>query len=219
MSTALTFLLALSFPVHADGDLASKLPIRASAIKNALPYVQIVHEVLDSVTAKDSPTTVRVKQDLAEPRSEWVVYRVKASVWVERTTSNYLGEIDVRVTIPCWIEFGFDMSQLKRENFRFDPSRKILIVDLPAVYIREPIPLLADMKIEPKYKGLRNVVFDGEAMQTLQSTVLQKDYQPAAKEVGATELSKAQIRARDMVQDYLQNIFQRTGSDVEVIVR
>jgi hypothetical protein len=215
----LAFLLAFAAPLPAQDRSPVKLPVAPAALKNALPYVQAVHQILDSVTSRDSATTINVKQELSEPRSEWIVHRVKARVWVERTSSNYLGEIDVRVTIPCYIEFGFDLSQLKRENMRYDAARKLLIVDLPPVYIRDPIPLLADMKIEPKYKGLRNVVLDTESMQALQATVLKQDYQPAAKEVGMTELSKAQIRARDMMQDYLQNIFRQAGSDVEVIVR
>src|SRR5579864_2381917 len=222
-------LLALSAPLYADKNPVPNLPIPPSAIpnipiaqaalKSALPYVQVIHQVLDSVTRKDSPINVQVKTEGSEPRSEWIVHRVKASVWVERSSSNYLGEIDVRVTIPCYLEFAFDLSQLKREDFRYDPVRKLLIVDMPAVYIREPLPILAEMKIEPKYKGLRNIVIDAEALQGLEATVLRQDYQPAARNVGQSELATAQRRARDMMQDYLQGIFRQAGSDVEVIVR
>jgi hypothetical protein len=222
-------LLALSAPLYADNNPVpslpipqsafSSLPITQTALKSALPYVQIIHQILDSVTRRESPTNVQVKKEASEPRSEWIVHRVKASVWVERSSANYLGEIDVRVTIPCYLEYAFDLSQLKHENFRYDSVRKLLIVDMPAVYIREPLPILADMKIEPKYKGLRNVVLDAEAIQGLEATVLRQDYQPAAREVGQSELAAAQRRARDMMQEYLQGIFRQAGTDVEVIVR
>jgi hypothetical protein len=223
-------LLALSAPLYADNSPVPSLPIpqtvaipnvpiTQAALKSALPYVQMIHQVLDSITRKDSPTNIQVKMEAGEPRSEWIVHRVKASVWVERTSANYLGEIDVRVTIPCYLEYAFDLSQLKREDFRYDPVRKILVVDMPAVYIREPLPILADMKIEPKYKGLRNIVLDAEALQGLEATVLRQDYQPAARNVGQSELATAQRHARDMMQEYLQGIFRQTSTDVEVIVR
>ena len=222
-------LLALSAPLYADNNPVPNLPIPPTAIpnlpivqtalKSALPYVQVIHQVLDSVTRKDSPTNVQVKKEASEPRSEWIVHRVKASVWVERTSANYLGEIAVRVTIPCYLEYAFDLSQMKHENFRYDPVRRLLVVDMPAVYIREPLPILADMKIEPKYKGLRNVVLDAEAIQGLEATVLRQDYQPAAREVGQSELATAQRRGRDLLQEYLQGVFKQAGADIEVIVR
>ncbi|HEV3144058.1 MAG TPA: hypothetical protein VGZ47_09260 [Gemmataceae bacterium] len=218
-SVACAALLALAIPAYADNNPVPNLPIPSSALKTALPYVQAIHQVLDSVTRRDSPTTVGVKKEAAEQRSEWIVHRVKASVWVERSSANYLGEIDVRVTIPCYLDYAFDLSQMKREDFRYDPVRKLLVIDMPQVYIRDPLPILSDMKIEPKYKGLRNVVFDTEAMQGLQATVLRQDYQPTAREVGQSELAAAQRRARDLLQDYLQGLFRQAGTDVEVIVR
>ena len=212
-------LLALSTPVYADSNPISNLPIPPTVLTKALPYVQVIHQVLDSVTAKDSPTNVRVTKEAAEQRSEWIVYRVKASVWVERSSSNYLGEIDMRVTIPCYLEYAFDLTQMKREDLRYDPVRKLLIVEMPVVYIRDPVPILADMKVEPKYKGLRNVVLDTQTMQGLEATVLRQDYQPAARDVGQSELATAQRKARDLLQSYLQSIFRQAGADVEVIVR
>jgi hypothetical protein len=218
-NVTLSALLALAIPVYADSGPIPNLPIPPSVLSKALPYVQVIHQVLNSITVKESPTNVQVKKEQTEPRSEWIVHRVKASVWVERTSSNYLGEIDMRVTIPCYLEYAFDLSQMKREDFHYDAERRLLVVDMPQVYIRDPLPILADMKIEPKYKGLRNIVLDTEAMQSLQATVLRQDYQPAAKEVGQSELAAAQRRARDMMQDYLQGLFRQAGADVQVIVR
>jgi hypothetical protein len=229
ISFACAALLALSAPLYADNNPVPSLPIPQSAVpnvpivqtalKSALPYVQVIHQILDSVTRRDSPTTVQVKKEASEPRSEWIVHRVKASVWVERSSANYLGEIDMRVTVPCYLEYAFDLSKMKPQDFRYDAARKLLVVEMPAVYIREPVPILSDMKIEPKYAGLRNVVFDAEAMQGLQATLLRYDYQPAAREVGQSELATAQRRARDMLQEHLQGIFRQAGTDVEVIVR
>jgi hypothetical protein len=221
--TALTVLvLATAAAIAGDKvtpDNPVKLPPLPAGISKALPYVQAVHQILDSVSSRDLPAITQVKKTSIESRSEWVVHRVKANVWVERTTTNYLGELEVKVSVPCLIEFGFDLSSLTPERFHFDARRRLLIVDLPDVYVREPVPLLSEMKIEPRYKGLRNLVLDADSMRRLQADVLQQDYQPAARNAGASELVVAQRKARDMMQGFLQELFRKAHVDVEVIVR
>ncbi len=169
--TLFTSLFAL-----ADAKPSANLPVKATgkvaAVSKVLPYVQAIHEVLDAATARESPTTVRVKKTVAETSSEWVVHRVRANVWVERTAANYLGEVGVRVSVPCVIEYGFDLAAMKPENMRFDRQRRLLVIDLPPVTVREPIPVLAEMKIEPRYKGLRGPAIDGETLRAPIRTAL-----------------------------------------------
>src|SRR5437899_1554019 len=154
---AIAFTLLASFGVYADAKLPATLPTKVTAtvagVQKVMPYVQAIHEVLDAATSRESPTTVHVKKTVAESSSEWVVHRVRANVWVERTASNYLGDVGVRVSVPCVIEYGFDVAALKPEQMRFDRGRRLLVIDLPPVTVREPIPVLAEMKVEPKYKG------------------------------------------------------------------
>lgn len=220
---ALAVLILTAASVYADGKVTPanpvNIPLPVSGLSKALPYVQAVHELLDSISSRDLPTITQVKKTSGESRSEWVVHRVKANVWVERTATNYLGELGVKVSVPCLIEFGFDLSALTPERFHFDARRRLLIVDLPDVYVREPVPLLLEMKIEPRYKGLRNIVLDADTMRRLQAEVLQQDYQPAARDAGATELIVAQRKARDQMQDFLRELFRKANVDIEVVVR
>jgi hypothetical protein len=123
------------------------------------------------------------------------------------------------VSVPCVIEFSFDLASLKPENMRFDRKRRLLVIDLPPVTVREPIPLLAEMKIEPKYKGLRGAILDADAVRALQSSALQEDYQPAARDLGQSELLTAQRKARDLVESFAQGVLRDAGTDIEVIVR
>jgi len=175
--------------------------------------------VLDAATARESPTSVRVKKTVAETSSEWIVHRVRANVWVERTAANYLGEVGVRVSVPCMIEYGFDLAALKPGNLRFDRERRLLVIDLPPVTVREPIPMLAEMKIEPKYKGLRGPALDAETLRALQVAALQEDYQPAARDLGQSELLVAQKKARDLVEAFIRGVLREAEADIEVIVR
>ena len=221
--TAFAVFILTAASAYADGKVTPATPINiplpASSLSKALPYVQAVHELLDSISSRDLPTITQVKKTAGESRSEWVVHRVKANVWVERTATNYLGELGVKVSVPCLIEYGFDLSKLTPERFRYDARRRLLIVNLPDVYVREPVPLLSEMKIEPRYKGLRNIVLDADTMRRLQAEVLQQDYQPAARDAGAGELIIAQHKARDLMQDFLRELFQKANMDIEVIVR
>src|SRR5262245_58494378 len=124
LAIALTLLAPLAS--YADAKLPATLPAKVTGtvaqVQKALPYVQAIHEVLDAATSRESPTTVHVKKTVVESSSEWVVHRVRANVWVERTASNYLGDVAVRVSVPCMIEFGFDLAALKPEHMRFDRS-------------------------------------------------------------------------------------------------
>src|SRR5262245_55167337 len=175
---AIAVTLVAPFGLYADAKLPATLPAKVTGtvaqVQKALPYVQAIHQVLDAATSRESPTTVHVKKTVAESSSEWVVHRVRANVWVERTASNYLGDVGVRVSVPCVIEFGFDLSALKPEHMRFDRGRRLLVIDLPPVTVREPIPVLAEMKIEPKYKGLRGALLDAEALRALQVSAMQE---------------------------------------------
>src|SRR5438132_1513883 len=221
LAVALSLILPLA--VRADAKLPAALPAKVTGtvaqVQKVLPYVQAIHEVLDLATSRESPTTVHVKKTVAESSSEWVVHRVRANVWVERTASNYLGDIGVRVSVPCVIEFGFDLAALKPEHMRFDRGRRLLVIDLPPVTVREPIPVLAEMKIEPKYKGLRGPVLDADAVRALQVSALQQDYQPAARDLGQGELLTAQRKARDLVEAFVRDVLKNAGADIEVIVR
>ncbi|MFL5340659.1 MAG: DUF4230 domain-containing protein [Gemmataceae bacterium] len=207
---SLTLILALAGNSFADG----KLPL-----VKALPYVQAIHQVLDTLTTRESPSVVQAKKIAAETPSEWVVYRVTANVWVERHTSNYLGEAGVKISIPCQIEFGLDLAMLTPEHYRFDKARRLLVVDLPPVRLREPAPNLAEMKVESTYKGLRNGLLDGDAVRGLQAAALREDYRAVARDVALTETAAAQRRARDLMQTFLSNLFRDAGADIEVIVR
>ena len=215
----LTVPLALRADVKLPANLPAKVAGKVALAQKALPYVQAIHEVLDAATARESATTIHVKKTVAESSSEWVVHRVRANVWVERSANNYLGEVGVRISLPCIIEYGFDLAALKPEHMRFDRERRLLLIDLPPVRVREPVPVLAEMKIEPKYKGLRGPALDADTIRALQVAVLQEDYQPAARDLGQSELMTAQKKARDLVEAFVRGLLKEAGADIEVIVR
>lgn len=210
-------------PTFADARLGIpiplELPARPTSVSTALPYVRLVHQVLDTVTTRDYPSTMRAKLLASESRSEWIVHRVKANIWVEKVSSNYLGQVGVRVSIPCHVEFSLDMGAVRHGQFRYDPARRLLIVDLPPVQMRPPVPLLDEMQIEPMYKGLRGMLTDAEKVRRLQEELMKEDYMPAAREAALEVYDYAQRRARDQVQQFLKGVFAQAGADVEVVVR
>jgi hypothetical protein len=184
-----------------------------------LPYVSMVHHVLDVVTTRESAVNTRSKLALSETRSEWVVHRIKANVWVEKTSMNYLGQISVRVSIPCIVEFSLDMSAIRYGQMHYDPARKLLTIELPPLQIRDPMALLPEMKIEPQYHGLRGTMLDSEKVRRLQDQLVKEDYVPAAREAAMEVYAYAQRKARDQVQEFLQGLFKDAGADIEVVVK
>jgi len=210
-------------PVFADGKIGLhfplELPARPTSITTALPYVRLVHEVLDTLTSSDAAPVMRAKLMASETRSEWVVHRIKANVWVERTSSNYLGQVGVRVAIPCYVEFSFDMGALRFGQAEYDPLKRRLVVQLPPVQMRQPVPLLDEMKIDPHYKGLRGTLLDADKVRRLQEELVKEDYLPAAREAALEVYDHAQAKAREQVQEFLRTIFKQANADVEVVVK
>jgi hypothetical protein len=184
-----------------------------------LPYVSMVHQVLDVVTTRESPVNTRSKLALSESRSEWVVHRIKANVWVEKTSMNYLGQISVRVSIPCIVEFSLDMGAIRYGQMHYDPVRKLLTIELPPLQVRDPMALLPEMKIDSQYHGLRGTMLDSEKVRRLQDQLVKEDYVPAAREAAMEVYAYAQRKARDQVQEFFQGIFRDAGADIEVVVK
>ena len=65
----------------------------------------------------------------------------------------------------------------------------------------------------------RRTSYEALAHCTLQVAALQEDYQPAARDLGASELLTAQKKARDLVEAFIRSVLREAGADVEVIVR
>jgi hypothetical protein len=219
--TAFAFFLAA--PAYAEVKLGIpipfELPAKPTSFGTVLPYVGMIHQVLDVVTTRESETVTRSKLALSESRSEWVVHRIKANVWVEKTSMNYLGTIAARVSIPCVVEFSLDMAAIKYGQVHYDPKRKLMVIELPPVQIRDPMPILNEMKIEPQYRGLRGTMLDSEKMRRLQDVLVKEDYTPAAREAAMEVYAYAQKKARDQVQDFLQGLFKNAGAEIEVVVK
>lgn len=195
------------------------IPTRPADLASALPYVKLIHDVLDIATTRENPVVTRSRLAYSEASSEWVIHRIKANVWVEKTSSNYLGQIGVRVSIPCQVEFSIDMAAVRYGPIWFDADRRQLTIELPPVAIREPIPILSEMKVETSYRGLRGVLLDAEKTRRLQEELVREDYTPAAREAALDVYPFAQQRAREQVQSLLQRLFREAGSDIEVVVR
>ena len=79
---------------------------------------------------------------------------------VQELYELWAADSELRDALTQSLQGAADFSALKPENMRFDRDRRLLVIDLPTVKVREPIPLLAEMKIEPKYKGLRGPALD-----------------------------------------------------------
>jgi len=54
------------------------------------------------------------------------------------------------------VEFGLDLTMLTPDHYKSTPARRLLVIELPPVRLREPVPLLAEMKVERGTRGYGN---------------------------------------------------------------
>jgi hypothetical protein len=194
-------------------------PERPTDLAAALPYLKLIHDVLDLVTTRENPVVMRSRLNLSESQDDWVIHRIKATVWVERTSRNYLGPIGVRVTVPCYVEYSIDMAGLRHSPMWLDADRRTWTIELSPVRIREPVPILSEMKVETTFGGFRGILLDAEKTRRMQEELLREDFIPAAREAAMQVYPFAQQRAREHVQTLLQRLLREAGSDILVVVQ
>jgi hypothetical protein len=183
-----------------------------------LPSPTDVVKLIDTLTKKDSNTTVDVKFDKTVSQGKLLVARTRVNVSMERTSRNWRGPVIVQLKIPSDISFSVDLSEIRPEHIRLDASKRELIVAMPKPRVEDVTPVLADVKTENTYRRARFKFLDKDTSRDLQNTMLTGDYLDRARQQGEKQLPDVRKQGRGVLEAFLQRLLQGSLAGVKVVV-
>lgn len=183
-----------------SGATATALPLELLG----LPGPTDVLSAIDYLTKKDSKTTVNVKAGKMVSAGKLLVGRLTVDVKLERSTKNWRGKVSSTLVVPSEISYAVDLSELREQHVRVDVEARALIVKMPVPKVEAVTPLLASLKQETGFKGLRWKLTDGHAGTELQHAMLVHDYQAKARELGEKQAAKVREQGRRRFGELLE---------------
>src|SRR4051812_31822630 len=113
-----------------------------------LPSPNDVVRAIDSLTRKDSATTIDVKLGKTTTQGKLLVARTRVDVALERSSRNWRGRVTVAMTVPSDVNYSIDLTQIKPHHVRPDPDNGQLIVVMPTPQVEDITPLLQEIKVD-----------------------------------------------------------------------
>jgi hypothetical protein len=183
-----------------------------------LPSPTDVVKLIDTLTRKDSSTTVEVKQGETVSQGKLLVARTRVEVTMERSSRNWRGHVQVHMTVPTDVSYAVNLAAIRPEHVRVDARRRLLSVTMPDPQVEAVTPLLPDLKTEDTFKRARFRRFDADASRELQNVMLKEDYQQRARKEGEARLPEVREQAKAALQELLQTLLRPNCPDIRVQV-
>lgn len=215
MSRRASLLAALAVALGAAAASAFPGPL---SLLSPLPSPTDVIGLLDAVTKRDSDTTVDVKVRETVSQGKLLIARTRVNVEMERSSRNWRGRVLVNMTVPTEITYSINLADIKAEHIRHDPTRKALVVTMPAPRVEDVTPHMAGLQADSAFKRARFRRLDGDTSRELQNEMLRHDYQARAREVGERQAAAAREQGRQALQELLERLLRGTAPGVRVIV-
>src|SRR4051794_17785612 len=137
-----------------------------------LPSPGDVVSLIDTLTKKESATSVDVKKGKTVGQGKLLVARTKVDVAMERSSRNWRGRVLVNVTVPTEISYSIDLREIRPEHITLDAKNRVLIVAMPPLRVEDVTPLLSSLKADNTFKHARFRRMDKDVSQGLQNTML-----------------------------------------------
>jgi len=183
--------------------------------KLPIPLVVDVWELIEALTTRRTTPTVKTIIDGVRGSSELKVYQVDFTITVEGEDSSWLGANRVKIKIPCKVRYFTDLSQLRKEDIRFDAARRLVIVRMPPVQMEEPIPDREAQEIEVDTNPwLRS----RSSWLELRDQAIAEQLKPRARDDGEKKLQEATYIGRKKLEDFLQKMYAPMLPDIKVFV-
>jgi hypothetical protein len=183
-----------------------------------LPSPTDVVKLIDTLTQKDSATTVQVKLGNTIGQGKLLVARTRVEVKMERTSRNWRGKVVVQMVVPSDVTYSVDLSEIRREHVRHDVAKRVLIVKMPMPIVEDVTPILTGVKADNTYKRARFKFYDKDTSRALQNTMLTEDYLARARKKSAEETSQIREQGRLALQAFLERLVQGSSPGVRVVV-
>jgi hypothetical protein len=177
-----------------------------------------VVKLIDSLTRKESSTTIDVKVGNTVSQGKLLIARARVAVTMDRTSRNWRGPVHVHVTVPTEVSFSIDLTDIRPEHIRCDPKKGLLIVAMPAPRVEDVTPVLPEIRTENSYKRVRFRFYDANTARDLQNTMFKEDFQARARQLALEQLPAIRERGRTALEAFLQQMLRRTCPAIKVVV-
>jgi hypothetical protein len=202
--------------------LAAVAPPRAVAqltlLVPALPSPTDVVKLIDTLTKKDSSTGVDVKLGQTVGQGKLLIATTRMDVHLDRSSRNWRGRVEVRMTIPSEVAYTIDLADIRPEHIRCDHARRVLLVAMPTPRVASVTPDLAAARTERTFKRARFRRLDADVARELQNTILTGDYQARARATAEARLAQIKKSGREPLQAFFEALLSRTLPGTRVIV-
>src|SRR4051812_47227705 len=199
--------------------LASSAPAQAVLLAPLLPSPNDVVRGIDSLTRKDSNTTIDVKLGKTTSQGKLLVARTRVDVALERSSRNWRGRVTVAMTVPSDVSYSIDLTQIKPQHVRPDPENGQLVVVMPTPRVEAVTPLLQEIKIDNNYRTARIKFLDKDTSRELQNVMLREDYQGKARRKAEANLPQAREQGKAALEGFLQKLLGPSFPGTKVVVK
>jgi hypothetical protein len=183
-----------------------------------LPSPGDVIRVIDTLTKKDSPTSVNVKVGATASQGKLLIARTSVNVEMERSSRNWRGRVVVTMSVPTAITYSVNLADIRAEHVRLDPERKAVVIAMPGPRVEDVTPLLANLKADSTFKRARFKRLDADTGRELQNEMLRHDYLLKARQKGEERIDAVREPGRRVLQAFLEKLLQGTAPGARVIV-
>jgi hypothetical protein len=198
--------------------LASVASAQLTLFAPVLPSPGDVVKVIDTLTRKDSTTSIDVKFGKTSGQGKLLVARTRVDVALERSSRNWRGRVVVGLTVPSDVSYSVDLTKIKPEHVRPDPANGRLIVTMPTPQVEDVTPLLNEVKIDNDFRRARTKLLDKDTSRELQNVMLRQDYQGRARKKAEAELPRVRERGRVELEAFLQKLLGPSFPGMKVVV-
>jgi hypothetical protein len=199
--------------------LASDAGAQITLLAPVLPSPGDVVKVIDTLTRKDSDTSIDVKMGKTTAQGKLLVARSRVNVALERSSRNWRGRVVVGMTVPSEVTYSVDLTRIKPEHVRPDHANGRLIVVMPTPRVEDVTPLLHEVKIDNAFRRARFEWLDKYTSQELQNVMLREDYQGKARRKAEAHLPRAREEGKAALEAFLQKLLGPSFPGMKVVVQ
>jgi hypothetical protein len=190
----------------------------ANPLALALPSPGDVIKLIDTLTKQDSSTNVNVKLGQTISQGKLLVARTRVDVAMERSSKNWRGRVLVTMKVPTEISYSIDLSEIRAEHIRLDPTKRKLVITMPKPRVEDVTPLLTSVTHDSAYKAGRFKIFDRTTSRDLQHSMLLHDYQARARKVGEENVPTIREQGRIALEQLLEKLLKGSVPNAGVSV-
>jgi hypothetical protein len=214
MTTVVLAVLILWGPVSVVCAFVGPLDL----VVPGLPSPNDVVRLIDTLTRKDSSTSVDVTVGNTVGQGKLLIARTRVDVAMERSSRNWRGVVLVHLTLPSDISYSVDLSEIRPEHIRLEAKERLLIIAMPTPKVEDVTPVLSAVKTESTYRRARFKFMDRDTVHQLQNDIFKEDFLARARKSGEAKIPEIRKNGRGVLEGFLRRLLAGPCPGVKVVV-